>query len=391
MQQKYGDIKKLNDAWKSSYVSFSEIKPSQQQDLSSDKAYLDIVEWYKKSMTDYADWWISTTCKYYPDTLVYLCTGGLDTPLAGANFFDQCKSAAKHGAGVRITNEANDYARNFCLTNWVGSPSRFYGAKFGYEPAGPLNSQGNVNRVFNTITQGATHVHYYWPNLTMMDELHIWPKYAPLLKKTVPVCPVGAYYPDTEIPLRADGIEGFVYNMGVMRDYFNYDYVNETMITDNALEKYKVLVMFNNEMIPDETVSKICSWVTDKNGVVITNNNKIVKLIETATASVQQKTQIKGKVSGWKINTGLVLLFKTSNMEKYYKQAYDIMCGKYAVDGFTPVFSDIDGMQDKVYVGVTDTDTIYLNDTNEEVKKSVVINGQSQTLTLPLFSVTVVP
>ncbi len=70
-----------------------------------------------------------------PDVPILLCTGGSGFPDLGADMTAQSKMAARHGAGIRITNEASDYAKNFCLTRIIGTACRHYETYFGYEPA----------------------------------------------------------------------------------------------------------------------------------------------------------------------------------------------------------------------------------------------------------------
>ena len=82
-------------------------------------------------------------------------------PPHGSNFAEQCRVAAKHKAGVRITNEASNYALNFALTRWVASAGKHYGAYYGFEPAGGVDENGIVARIYNATASGANQLFDY--------------------------------------------------------------------------------------------------------------------------------------------------------------------------------------------------------------------------------------
>ncbi|MBO4548722.1 MAG: family 14 glycosylhydrolase, partial [Abditibacteriota bacterium] len=145
---KYGTIDAVNKAWKTSFPDESgvaypfdseESKAALMQRLPGDphlrRRWLDFVEWYRLSMTEYAGKWMEAARRVFPDRDIYLCTGGISLPEMGSDFSAQCRIAAKYGGGVRITNEGSDYASNFTVTRQVATAGRYYGAYFGFEPA----------------------------------------------------------------------------------------------------------------------------------------------------------------------------------------------------------------------------------------------------------------
>ena len=89
IEAKYTDIGALNAAWRSHYGAFGEIDTFLRHKSPSRTAWFDLVEWYRGSMTEYVDFWMKTARKYFPDTTLYLCTGGIETPEHGSLFSDQ--------------------------------------------------------------------------------------------------------------------------------------------------------------------------------------------------------------------------------------------------------------------------------------------------------------
>ena len=126
---------------------------------------MDFIDWYRGAMTHHADEWMRLGRKYFPGIPVYLCTGGDADPSHGSNFADQCKTAAAHHGGIRITNETTDFGLNFACTNWVTTASHLYGNKFGFEPAGMVLDLGVVSRIYNAATAGVDEFMTYSGNI----------------------------------------------------------------------------------------------------------------------------------------------------------------------------------------------------------------------------------
>ena len=277
---RYTDISAVNVAWKTNYASFDEVDfPSRgaqidefRSQLSSAngearRRWLDFIDWYRQSMTEWSDWWLATTRKYFPSTPIYLCTGGYATPDHCSNFAEQCRVAAKYKGGVRITNEASNYAQNFVLTRWVASAGKHYGSYFGFEPAGPENERGIVARIYNATASGANQLHDYNPNVvnsrkaTDIQQNHI--KY--LFHVSKPVVPVALWYPNVSLSLNWGG---FLEKASVLRDYIDFDFVDETMLHTGALDEHKVLLIIAGSVMETADAKRISQWM-EKGGRVI--------------------------------------------------------------------------------------------------------------------------
>lgn len=226
------------------------------------------MDWYRGSMTQWSDWWMGETRKYFPNTPIYLCTGGDAIPEQGSNFAEQCKAAAKHKAGVRITNEASNYGQNVYLTRWVASAGRYYGAYFGFEPAGEENLDGIHARIYNATASGANQLHDYVPNVvdsssrvtTQQNDI----KY--LFHVPKPSVPVALWYPNVSMTLKWGG---FYEKVDKLRDYIDFDYVDETMLRDGALSKYRVLLILLGPVMETKDAKRIAEWIGNGGQVVV--------------------------------------------------------------------------------------------------------------------------
>ncbi len=293
-QKRYKNIDGLNKAWGTTFKGFDNIDfPGRKDELvtfntrvqSGDplarRQWIDFIDWYRSAMTNWADWWMGTTRKYFPKTQIYLCTGGDARPQHGSNFAEQSRVAAKHGAGVRITNEASDYKSNFSITRWVASAGKHYGSYFGFEPAGTEDEKGIVVRIYNATASGARQLHDYEGNITStngrvaVQQEHI--KY--LFRVQSPVVPIALWYPNVSLTLKWGG---YLEKAAQFRDYADFDYVDETMLHTGALDQYKILVIIQGEVMEPADAKRIADWIK-KGGYVIVMDVPKLESVETTS------------------------------------------------------------------------------------------------------------
>ena len=304
MAAKFANIKALNAAWGTDFPAFQAVKMPEvntapiegfrvdeftaagtfaQQSVADRRRWLDFIDWYRSAMTDYADFWMRTTAKYFPGTPVYLCTGGRAEAWHASEFAQQCKVAAKNHGGVRITNEASEYAMNFLVTNWVASAANFYQAQFSFEPAGQVTEKGVVCRVYNAAATGANELHYYQGNI--MDLEHkpgILMHNLAYLNGSRPLVDMGLLYPD--VPMIVDNMEWYdvVRQVAWLRDYANIRFVDDLTIADGILAGLKVVVICGGELYRKATLEALTKWV-QAGGLLIAYNLSGLRAVEDDT------------------------------------------------------------------------------------------------------------
>lgn len=272
MKELYGgDIAALNRAWKSTHKSFEEVTPFLPAEAPSVRARLEFLRWYRDSMTGYADFWLESARELFPDTEIYLCTGGDMAPEHGSDFSAQAEVASKYGAGIRITNEASSFPQNFALTRLVGSAGRFYGAYFGHEPASAVTPIGMLGRMFNAVTSGARQLFLYnTPELVSehggklsLGEgglFHL--RHKDWLKTAVPVVDVGLLYPTSSDTHEIREYGTFRDLAAEVRHLLDFDLLDERLVQEGALAKIQILVLAGADILEAATLDKIAAWVS---------------------------------------------------------------------------------------------------------------------------------
>lgn len=267
MTARYGSIDQLNAAWGSSFASFNDVKTFHPDKATSGRARADLVEWYQQAMTDWSVFWVEATRRAFPETPIYLCTGGDGDPMLGADFTAQAAAIARAGAGIRITNEASDYANNFVVTREVVTATRHYGTFCGIEPASAVDARGIVARIYNATASGARQLHDYAPNTlgphADPESLANFRANAPFLAPRKPN-PIAAVYLSRETwALDPSAIRRTFDLAKAFRDAADLDFVTRRSAIDGHLNNLRVLVLADSPALDPKAAEAIEAWVRD--------------------------------------------------------------------------------------------------------------------------------
>jgi hypothetical protein len=278
LQREYPSIDALNKAWNAHFASFDEIQPFLREKAPNNRAWLDFGHWYINSMSEWSRFWMTETRKHFPGD-IYLCTGGDARIEHGSNFGEQCKIAAEIGGGVRITNEGSDYAANYSLTRWVASAGRQYGAYFSFEPAGTVDANGVIARIYNATASGARGLHYYYPNLFDSEEAKSnFVRWGGKFKQRTPNVEVAVYYPQTSIMLK--GGNPFLDYVKPLRDRFDFDFMSDEQILDGGLNHVNALILMWGDVAEQSVLRAIVDWVQGGGLVMYATGVGVLRTVE---------------------------------------------------------------------------------------------------------------
>jgi len=347
----------------------------------SQQRWLDFVNWYMSSMTEWAEFWLKTARKYFPETEIYLVTGGHGEPQLGADFSEQTKMVSKYNAGIRITNQTDDYAESFIFTRLVSSASRYYGAYFTTEEEGINQPQGVTMRVFDAATSEAKGVYFKsiigtgtdactgqtytlgeptQGALNLKQNLHHF-------KLQEPIIDVAVLFPNTSIALNAPVLESLYKQCSLFRNFVDFDLIDENMIADGALNKYKFLILLDGNWLRHQTLIEIRDWVK-KGGILIASKYLLVSTIGSYENPYRQLFPQK---KGTKRNSaGYALLLDTTG-RSFLKSAAEAIYnreGKYPWTGIP----EIEGYHDGIYATRFLERILYYNPKNSEIRSELI-------------------
>ena len=319
LKNKYNkNIIDLNRAWNDNYTNFDEIDcfvPN--KNIMTNRKVMDLSDWYLESMTDLSEFWVATARELYPDTKIYLCTGGDGNVMLGADFGDQARRIAPYNAGIRITNQADDVFQNYSLTRMASSATRLYGAYYTTEPGGDNIPDGIAGRVFDATAGGALGAYFKFlmdsPDLPNVRGLKFMDN-AKYFIYNEPKLTVAALMPNTSIALSPNKINDFMKQTAFLRQALDYEWLDENMISDDLLNNFKALVIISGDTLEQRTFDKIETWVKNGGVLFVSNNNLPFKNIEGNSIEWVKENKLKAspavgmakseKFSGYAVSIG---------------------------------------------------------------------------------------
>jgi len=338
------------------------------KDIADEQQWLDFVEWYMVSMTNWAEFWLETARKYFPDNEIYLVTGGDGNPMMGADFSAQTKIAAKYKAGIRITNQTDDYSYSFAITRLVASASKFYKSYFTTEEVWINKPESVMMRIFDVITSGAKG--FYCKNIIGAGKDYCTKKDFPAGKPTPgaeilsknlhyfqlsePIVETAVFFPNTSIVFEPSILDSLYKQCAQLRDVLDFDLLDENMIKDGALEGYKFFIIIEGKPLSEEVLEKIKKWV-ELGGIFIFQD-----FIKSFVIEADKPKRInQGYISSY--------LGKRKKYLNFIKESVYNQNKTYPWPGI----SIIDGEWDNIYATQFRDEIGYYNANNFEVNKKV--------------------
>ncbi len=290
MRRKYGMIGSLNTAWGTEMQRFSQVMPPREiaagakpspdtfKTAQDRRRWLDFITWYHQAIIDFAEKSIQVTLRYFPKEKVRTKPGGNAggvNPIAWGTY---CPGYAKMAAKYGITLQPADCHGAYFGDKWIGTAYQFYGVRLSTEPAGGLDKNAFVRRMFSDASCGASQLFTYEFS-AHVPEIQ---RYVHLLTGKPGDTDIAVLCPTTLYRLGAD-VWPTVRAAGAMRDLTDYDVLDEMLVLDGALtDRYRALVIFQGDLIEQSVLDKIESWVK-RGGTLITLTSAPIRNVEGDT------------------------------------------------------------------------------------------------------------
>lgn len=266
--ERYGTVDDVNAAWGRDYASITDVKPVLPGHCHILRERIDFTEWYTKSMSDWCEWWGVESRMAMPNTRIYQSAGGWGFREAGTDYVDQAKSMTLVDGGIRLTNETDSYQQNFYATRLAATAARLYDIPLGYEPASSHTARGTAGRIFNTAVTNGDHFFTYDPNVLFRPtSVQKWLEHYEVFDvRQEPVIDVAIYYPETMNQIDESAFR-YLYGWGFnprareVREQIEVDYLNETLIREGFLDRYKALVFIWGNIIEKDVQDVIDHWI----------------------------------------------------------------------------------------------------------------------------------
>ncbi len=269
LQERYGDIAALNAAWDgAAYTDFQAADIILPQVIRSRRQRLDFTQWYTDSMSDWCGWWAQEARTAMPNIPMYQSAGGWGFREAGTDYAAQAKAMIPLNGGIRLTNETDNFEQNTCATRMAITAARHYGIPIGTEPASSHTARGVAGRLFELLSVNGTHFFTYQGNIFNQPmAIESWLTTLPLMdRRGTPLVDVALYYPETmnqyeDAAFRHLYAWGFNPRALELRRVVDVDYVDEHLIREGFLDKYKALVFVWGNVIEADVLAAMDAWM----------------------------------------------------------------------------------------------------------------------------------
>ncbi|HZM05984.1 MAG TPA: beta-galactosidase [Candidatus Saccharimonadales bacterium] len=289
MKRLYHDIAALNHAWGSDYRTFDDVRPpkelADEKFVPSPKAFptsldkrrwLDFITWYHQAIIDFAEQSLRTVLKYFPAEKVRMKPGGTGAGINPLFFGTYCPGYAKMAQPYRIVLQPADCQGVIFADKWAATAYQFYGVKECTEPAGDLDENNFVRRMFCDASCGAAQL------FTYEFEMHAsnMQRYVHLFTGKPGETQIAIYCPTTLYRLGGN-LQPTITAAASLRDLCDFDVLDELLIADGALivPRYRTLVLCQDAIIDSPILDKLEQFQR--------NGGKIISIGRRALEDVQ--------------------------------------------------------------------------------------------------------
>ena len=311
MKRCYGRVARLNQAWGTDYRSFDDVRLP--KELADDKfkpaptafptapdkrRWLNFITWYHQAIIDFSEQSIRTVLKYFPAEKVRLKPGGNARGVNPIAWGTYCPGYAKMAQPYHIVLQPADCMGAVFGDKWMGTAYQFYGVKECTEPAGNLDEQGFVRRMFSDAACGASQLFTYEfePHSSAIRQ------YIYLYTGKPGETEIAVYCPTTLYRLGGN-LDPTIQAAYPLRDLCDFDVLDETLIADGALtaRRYQALILFQADTVDQPILDKLSGYLR-KGGKVIVVGDAPIQNVEgkpwSGTGKVQRIAPL-GKDKAW--------------------------------------------------------------------------------------------
>ena len=286
MEKRYQTISALNKAWGTSFESFEKIefpamararenlKDPMTMTPGERRWILDFVGWYYDSQAEFVRKAVGIVRKYFPGKEIIVSMGyGSQNPVYG----NDDVGIAKLCKELKIACQTPGNSPYFAMKS-LASPCYFYGAPYFTEPPGGMDRNAEVNRIWSDASCG-TQTYFDYPQ-NLLGAKDLFTQYKDYLDGKQAIVDVAVFFPTTEHRLRnEDWPKATMDGASAVRSRLDYDLVDERMIRDGALSRYKVLVMCDGRIMEKSTLEALDRWLVG-GGILVCEGISGIETVE---------------------------------------------------------------------------------------------------------------
>lgn len=360
MKKRYGSISRLNQTWGTSFSSFDAIefppvarsrdglKDPLQMTPAERKWMLDFIGWYYDSQAEFMRKAVGIVRKCFPGKEIIVSMGyGSQKTVYG----NDDVGIARFCRDMKVACQTPGNIPYFCMKS-LSSPCHFYGVPYFTEPPGGMSRNDEVARIFSDACCG-TQTYFDYPG-NLLGARDIFARYKDYLDGKQAIVDIAVFFPTTDHRLRSqDWPANTIGGANHLRETLDYDLVDERMIRDGALNKYRLLIALDGNIVQAKTLSVLEEWLR-KGGVMLVRD---FGPVETVDGDRSFYSRFFPRTDGLKAGVSVPELLKSSS-RKVGKGAVIMVSRDEDFRGFALLTSDLAWNLSKYFPGKTDVPRI---------------------------------
>ncbi len=282
MLTRYGSLDALNRAWKTSFAGPDAVAYPPAGAPAARRFRLDWMHWYRDSVSAMTDMVCRVARRHFPNALLMVPVGFADEdPRNGADMSMVAKVAARYGAAIRSTHGGfkGPAENQATMLGRLASAARFYGADLWTEPPSTIAPQNQAGRIFETVSLGGRG-HFDWA-ANVGPGRDAYYRFGKHMRHARRVVDVAMFFPTTSHLLSADAgyPQTLARGCAMVRDVLDFDILDERMIMDGALDRFRVLALWEGAVVEAGVLERIKGWV-ERGGVLVAYDFGKIETVE---------------------------------------------------------------------------------------------------------------
>jgi hypothetical protein len=278
LQGRFQSVGAVNARWGTTFTSFRDI--GYPKSPSNRLHWLDFMDWYRASLTDFTIKLVKIAKQYFPSQQMEIKLGHPYEKIAyGTDIVKLIKAGSQLGFGVRSTAAgvpAEVYRGisgggieliSFIASRYSTVTDFYHVPLITEEPAG-LPKEKSLARIFIDASNGVSEIFMGPPSY--MNAQDYYQKFGSVIRGIRPKNRIAFYYPLTDHLLKPEELfpPRLFNGANLLRDMMSYDVVDDDLIDDGALDRHQWLVIFDNGVMKDSVLKALESWAS-KGGIII--------------------------------------------------------------------------------------------------------------------------
>lgn len=397
MMKKYKNIDSINVKWGTSFASpdaieFPDITRDRKNFIDPLKMtpqkrrwILDFIGWYYDSQSRFVRSAVSIVRKYFPKIEI-IVSMGYGSQLT--SFGNDDVGIAKLCKDLKISCQTPGNVDYICLKS-LSTPSHYYKIPYFTEPPGGMNRNEEINRIWADASNGVQTYFDYPDNLIGAKDAFY--EYRDYLDGSKSIVDTAVLFPTSDHRLRNNHWPvRTLAGVNVLREYLDYDLVDERLIQDKILRNYKVLIAYDGNILEEATLKMLKKWVSS-GGILIVRDLGLVETIDgdkslsqglfslvTSESSVSRTPDDIIRTASRKIGKGCVLVIPAgeNDWNEFAANTSELVHNLTKYFGKKSNVPIIDGKLDGILGTLFKDRILYINRGDNEIEKTVTLRTE---------------